>query len=325
MATPLTYPPRIPIPFANSGTKNTIPEAPASPLASLEDGFPPVTMQPISTGGVPPAGKDFNGILYWITQFQAWVNGGGKFKFDATLAIAIGGYPVGVVLQLDDNVSEVLCVAASNMNNPNSDMTGWAPYAGAAAGIGNYVADTGSVNNVVATVSPGITSYKNGYEVVFKALFTNTSAAVTINTGGGAVALRRSDGAALAVGDIVSGSIYRAIYDTLTTAFRIEDKVSSQINAALFSVQHSVGGSRSLGTPYTNNTGKPMYVSVTGSVTNANTTVSMTVDGVSVMMDAIGISGAQLGVCGMVPPGSSYIVTAGGAGTLTVAGWVETY
>lgn len=267
MATPLTYPPLIPIPFANTGTKNTIPEASASPLASLEDGFPPVTMQPISTGGVPPAGKDFNGIFYWITQFQAWVNGGGRFKFDATFATTIGGYPVGVILQLDDDVSEVVCVTANNTNDPNSNMTGWAPYAGAAAGAGQYVADTGSVNNIVATVAPGITSYKNGYWVVFKALNTNTGA-VTINTGGGAVSLKRNDGAALQAGDIASGSIYRAVYDTATTAFRIECMVPSQVSQSGTASAIQITSSSASGTPTVD--GASPLLTLGGGATNKN-------------------------------------------------------
>ena len=220
MTTPITYPPLLPQPFATTGTKNTIPVASVTPLASLVDGFPPVTMQPISAGGVPPSGADMNGILYWVTQFQAWVNGGGRFKFDSAFSTAIGGYPVGAVLMLNDNVSEVICTSASNTNDPNSVMTGWAPYAGADGGRGEYVADTGVVNAYVATVSPPISSYKNGYAVIFRALHTNTTSS-TINTGGGVVNLLTSGGAALTAGMIQAGSIYQAVYDSGVSAFKL--------------------------------------------------------------------------------------------------------
>jgi hypothetical protein len=41
-------------------------------FASLNDGFPPLTMTPIAAGGVPPFGQDMNGILNQITEIQQW-------------------------------------------------------------------------------------------------------------------------------------------------------------------------------------------------------------------------------------------------------------
>ncbi|AET91662.1 fels-2 prophage Pin [Burkholderia sp. YI23] len=45
--------------------RNVIPEksqtSVAAGAASLNDGFPPATMQPKTHGGVPPDGRDFNG------------------------------------------------------------------------------------------------------------------------------------------------------------------------------------------------------------------------------------------------------------------------
>lgn len=69
-------PSKVPLPFANSGTKNAIPTASQIGVtpgaASLTDGFPPLTMTPLASGGVPPAGADFNGILNLITAIQQW-------------------------------------------------------------------------------------------------------------------------------------------------------------------------------------------------------------------------------------------------------------
>jgi hypothetical protein len=83
-----------------------------------------------SAGGVPPAGADFNGILKYITGFQSWVNAGGQFAFNATLAASIGGYPVGAVLQLNGGMGCVVSTVNGNSNDPNSVMTGWLPYGG---------------------------------------------------------------------------------------------------------------------------------------------------------------------------------------------------
>lgn len=56
--------------FAYNGERNEIAEdATGNYLASLEQGFPPITMQPKSSGGTPPDGKDFNGLGYLLSQF----------------------------------------------------------------------------------------------------------------------------------------------------------------------------------------------------------------------------------------------------------------
>lgn len=136
MTTPLVKPTTIVEPFANSGTKNTIPvTASATPgLASLDTGFPPLTMTAVALGGVPPSGLDFNGIFNWITQHTTWVNAGGQYTFDATLSAFIGGYPVGMVLQSNDGRSSYVNALAGNTTDfnttPSSIGVSWMPYAG---------------------------------------------------------------------------------------------------------------------------------------------------------------------------------------------------
>ncbi|WP_230679139.1 hypothetical protein, partial [Streptococcus pneumoniae] len=77
MATAPIRPTNLRVPFAYSGSKNTIPDAPTgSNLASYLQGFPPVTMQTIASGGSPPEGMDFNGLLFDITSHTLWVNAG---------------------------------------------------------------------------------------------------------------------------------------------------------------------------------------------------------------------------------------------------------
>lgn len=79
----------IPAPFANSGTKNVIPETmptpSASAAASWTDGFPTVCSLPLASGGIPPARADFNGLLNIITQAQAFYQSGGIYGWDATI------------------------------------------------------------------------------------------------------------------------------------------------------------------------------------------------------------------------------------------------
>lgn len=133
---PLDTPAYNAIPFAQDGLKNTIPNSTASEgAASFTQGFPPETMNPINAGGVPPAGRDMNGILNQLSSHQVWLNAGGMYKFDAALATAIGGYKVGAVVQSDDGLSAYVCTTNGTTTDPNDVPlpAGWSPWGGQAA------------------------------------------------------------------------------------------------------------------------------------------------------------------------------------------------
>lgn len=132
----LTRPTNYSVPFADAGVKNAIPLAPTGTgKASFTEGFPPVTMQSIRTGGIPPEGKDFNGILYDITSHTIWVNSGGQYRFDPALSTDIGGYPAGMVLQSNDGLAAYVSAVNNNTTDFNSTPasigTLWMPWAGA--------------------------------------------------------------------------------------------------------------------------------------------------------------------------------------------------
>lgn len=132
-------PDKIPLPFANSGTKNAIPTASQIGItpgaASLTDGFPPLTFTPVSAGGIPPSGADFNGIFNMITAVQQWQSAGGHFKYDSAFSTEIGGYPKGATLISDDNASIFISLIDNNTDNPNSGTsTNWALLASATIG-----------------------------------------------------------------------------------------------------------------------------------------------------------------------------------------------
>jgi hypothetical protein len=122
-------PSKVPLPFANSGTKNAIPTASqigvTAGAASLTDGFPPLTFTPIASGGVPPSGADFNGVLNLITAVQQWQCAGGSFKFDAAFAASVGGYPKGAVLIKATNDGFWISTTDSNSANPDTGGAGW--------------------------------------------------------------------------------------------------------------------------------------------------------------------------------------------------------
>jgi hypothetical protein len=122
-------PAKLTIPFANAGTKNTIPTASqigvTNGAASLTDGFPPLTMTPLSAGGVPPFGQDMNGILYMMSAWEQWQAAGGPVFYDSAFSTAIGGYPKGAVLANASGVGIWVSTVDSNTSNPDTGGAGW--------------------------------------------------------------------------------------------------------------------------------------------------------------------------------------------------------
>jgi microcystin-dependent protein len=129
-------PDRIPLAFATSGTKNTIPEQAADITnpndASFEAGFPPVTMTPVSAGGIPPNGADFNGVLFALSALGRWQSAGGQFKYNSAFAndTNVGGYPKGAFIESADGSTLWLCLADNNTTDPDSGTAAnWASLA----------------------------------------------------------------------------------------------------------------------------------------------------------------------------------------------------
>lgn len=122
----ITNPDVLAAPFADQGQKNTIPVNPTGTyLASQKEGFPPVTMLPISAGGEPPAGEDMNGVLNLISQYQFFSQNGGIETFRQDVSDAIGGYPIGAILWYKmagtNNIVPVVSLVNNNTYNFNTD------------------------------------------------------------------------------------------------------------------------------------------------------------------------------------------------------------
>lgn len=137
----VTEPAVIVRPFGNSALGPTQPGGVTLPIpvasqiavtpgaASFTDGFPPLTMQdPDSQGGVPPFGQDMNGLLYMITAYLAWLQGGMGFYYDAAFAAANSGYGIGATLQSTTNDAlQWLNTVDGNMTDPDDPdyAVGW--------------------------------------------------------------------------------------------------------------------------------------------------------------------------------------------------------
>lgn len=154
----------IPVPFANSGTKNTIPTS-ASPtpgLASLDTGFPPVTMTPIVAGGIPPAGADFNGIFNLISAASRWAQAGAGYTYDTDFSTGIGGYPKGAVLLKDTLDGFWMSTTDNNTADPDAGGANWVdPLSGRLLNIqrftanGTYTPTPGTKSIIVEAVGGG--------------------------------------------------------------------------------------------------------------------------------------------------------------------------
>nr|WP_181415805.1 hypothetical protein [Snodgrassella alvi] len=124
----------IPQPFAANGSKNNIQntrQAGQDPEdATWSDGFPNVTMQPIESGGLPPKGMDFNGILNALSATIVHIQKGNLFYFDKAYCDAFGGYQKGAILLADDGTKVFISVADKNTNNPNQNPQSWEVIAG---------------------------------------------------------------------------------------------------------------------------------------------------------------------------------------------------
>lgn len=119
------------VPFAaNDGAKVEIPVTTADPTrASQSLGFPPLTMQPPESGGVPPQGEDFNGAMNQVARIAWWLMAGGPFKYDASFATNanITGYPQGARLPSSDFLGAWISTADNNTVDPDATGTGWVP------------------------------------------------------------------------------------------------------------------------------------------------------------------------------------------------------
>lgn len=166
--------------------------------ASLTDGFPPLTFIPSSSGGCPPFGKDFNGILNQITQWSQWQSAGGPVFWDSAFSTSIGGYPKGAVLQSAVLLGRMwLSTADNNTTNPDSQTSAnWVPLPG--------TAPAGTPIPSFSTTSPPNTVPCNGSTVgnassnaslranadtywLFVALWTNCLNCTLFNSAGGVI------------------------------------------------------------------------------------------------------------------------------------------
>ena len=196
----LSAPTKFPTPFCSTGSKNMIPATAggiAQPYnASLDVGFPPITAQPIASGGLPPDQKDFNGILYELTQAVQYQQAGGNFAYDSAFAIAISGYPLGAIVQATDGSGFWINGTSGNTNDPEAFGTGWTPLAQSGASSvamtsANVTLTALQAGKTIITISGTLTTslnlvfpvWKNEWLIINNAVMGSNT--ITAETAGG--------------------------------------------------------------------------------------------------------------------------------------------
>lgn len=208
---------RVSIPFANSGTKNTIPNVSQIGItpgaASYTDGFPPLTFTPIAAGGVPPFGADFNGILNALSAWVLWFTAAGTAApWNSTYSTAIGGYPKGALIPKATLDGFWLNTTDNNTTNPDTGGAGWND-----SGAGRLVRRSVYFNNAgVQNVSVNGASATTTGANTFTALAQTKAIRVRMCGGGGGGGGSGSTGAGVvsAGGGGAAGSFMDAWFTT---------------------------------------------------------------------------------------------------------------
>jgi hypothetical protein len=124
-------PPLVPQPFATAAGPsfiNVIPNTTADPqAASYQDGFPEQTFQPVASGGLPPLGQDFNGILNAITKHLFALQGGQLQTYRVDVSGAITGYKLGALLAMTDGAGYWINRVDGNTTDPDAGGANWEP------------------------------------------------------------------------------------------------------------------------------------------------------------------------------------------------------
>ena len=109
--------------FSEAGSKSAIPQTTPDPgRASYSLGFPPKTMTSLEEGGIPPDGRDMNGILFEVSQAALWQQVMGVLPFEAAFAAA-KGYPSGAMVQHGGHVWR--STIDDNNATPTAASAGW--------------------------------------------------------------------------------------------------------------------------------------------------------------------------------------------------------
>lgn len=166
-----TYPPVLREPIAADANPanitNPMPESPpGGNAASIQDGFPAITMTSELAGGKPPLGQDMNGFLFLLSSHLVYIQSGLPYLYDSDVSTALGGYPQGCILGMTDESGVWLNTEAGNTSNPDTGGAGWAPM---------FSYGTASVTTTGGTTTLTTAQQKKSVIVISGALTSNAT------------------------------------------------------------------------------------------------------------------------------------------------------
>lgn len=297
----------------NATNKNTIQEErqPSQDVqdATLNDGFPLITMTPQDAGGIAPNGQDMNGALYAISSNMVHRQKGLRIQFDPAYAAKIGGYDQGCILASNDYTRDYISLVPNNLTDPNGSGTAgrWAIYSGA----GSIASATASIAGIVK-IADSLSS-------------TATDAALTANQG-------------KVLGDRTQQATTTNVgISRFANASEVANRSNSNVainpsNAATIAQSTDLGvgqtwqdvtSSRSSGVTYTNNTGKPIKVSVGSGGRDARVLIYVNDVLVAYSQDTYDGNQCRASASEIVPNGASYRVEARNIVSVNVQFWSE--
>ena len=310
----------IPEPFAQSGDKNPIPleRAISDPIyrASWKAGFPPDTRLPKDVGGEAPDGLDFNGVLNILSQAVVFLQKGNAYQFDAALA----PYPIGALVRSNDNLTTYQSTVPNNSNNPNSNMTGWRVYNGSGFIVDNLTtndsakalsAAQGKVlkDSKIETTARGAANGVASLGVDTRVPVSQLPAATILDAG----VLRFATASEVSNKTNVSAAVTPANVAT----------IAQSTDLGVGQTWQDVTGSRSSGVTYTNNTGKPVMISVIATGRDATVTIYVGSVLVAKQTDIYDSAGNTSTGSTIVPAGATYRVISTNKYGVNVTSWAE--
>ena len=293
----------------NATNKNTIQEQrqPSQDVqdATLNDGFPLITMTPQEAGGIAPNGQDMNGALYAISSDMVHRQKGLRIQFDPAYAAKIGGYDQGCILASNDYTRDYISLIPNNLTDPNGSGTAgrWAIYSGA----GSIASATASIAGIVKIVDSLSSSATDAALTANqgKVLSDRTQQATTANVG-----ISRFANAS-EVANKSNGNVAINPSDAAT--------IAQSTDLGVGQTWQDVTASRVSGQTYTNNTGKPIQVVISVFSTNSPESNVLNVGGVTLLDGDLGVGGMISTQSFVVPSGVSYSFTT----TTQIRSWSE--
>lgn len=202
---PLPIPKFIKTAFANIGLRNNIPEITnnTTGAAGYDRGFGEINMIPEGAGGIPPDGKDFNGVFYDLSAAIQYIQAGRAFPFNQDFATAIGGYEIGAIVS---DASNKLLLWINGTASNTSFPTGWTQFSlkqstesvlGVARIATQAETSAGSIDSAIVTPKKFVDAFKgsavslslNGYQKLPSGLIIQWGVASTTSNGSVTVTL----------------------------------------------------------------------------------------------------------------------------------------